>query len=123
MLDKQAILGADDLPVTTVDVPEWGGQVGVRCMTGAERDEFEQSVSDASKNGKVNIRGLKGRLVGLTLCDEAGARLFTDAEIADLAKKSGAAIDRLFKAAQKLNHLTDDDVEELAGNSEGGQNG
>ena len=38
MLDRNAILGADDLGREVVDVPEWAGSVQVRGLTAAERD-------------------------------------------------------------------------------------
>ena len=44
MLTKDQILKSDDLPSEEVSVPEWGGSVMVRSMTGYERDQFEQSV-------------------------------------------------------------------------------
>ena len=37
-LDKAAILTADDLGRREVAVPEWGGTVLIRGLTGAERD-------------------------------------------------------------------------------------
>ena len=118
MLTKEAILKADDLDITAVDVPSWGGQVYIRTMTGGERDGFEQAVSDANKAGKLDIRGLKVKLVVLTLCDENGARLFSESDTAALLAKSSKALNSLFIAAQKINGLTESDVEELAGNSE-----
>ena len=39
VLTKQQILAAEDLPSETLLVKEWCGDVTVRTMTGAERDE------------------------------------------------------------------------------------
>ena len=44
ILSKDAILAADDLPRETVHVPEWGGDVYVRTMSGTDRDAFETSL-------------------------------------------------------------------------------
>ena len=49
-LNREAILAAEDLPRELVEVPEWGGAVYVRALTGAERDQFE-----ASKIGRAHV--------------------------------------------------------------------
>lgn len=114
LLSKDAILGADDLITEDVEVPEWGGTVRVRMMTGAERDAFEESLSRTKgKSVKANLANLRARLVAKTVVDEAGKRLFTDAEAGVLGQKSAAALDRVFDAARTLNGMTEKDVEEL----------
>ena len=118
MLTKETILKADDLKREQVEVPEWGGHVFVRTMTGLERDRFEQFILDSrSSDQKTNLQNVRARLCSLTMCDEAGKRLFSDdAEMLALGQKSAAALDRVFSVAQKLNHIGKQDVEELAKN-------
>ena len=116
VLGRDAFLAADDLKVVLVDVPESKGAIYVRVMTGKARDDFEQRVQDANKNGKLDVRGIRVRLVIDTACDEGGAALFTDADADALNAKSSAALDKIVKAAQRLNGLTDEDVEDLAKN-------
>lgn len=115
-LNREAILQAQDLPTKAVFVPEWNGEVIVKTLMGNERDKFEQWVENRKKDGKINIEGLKVRLVILCAVDENGNNLFTDEDADALNKKSSAAIDRLFRVAQDLNHFADDDVKELAKN-------
>jgi hypothetical protein len=50
------------------------------------------------------------------MVDAKGQRLFSDAEAHALGKKSGAALERVSSVAMRLAGLTQDDVEELAGN-------
>ena len=120
MLTREQILQCDDLPKETVKVPEWGGAVRVRSFTGRERDAFEASmVRGEGKDRKVDLTNMRARLVGLTVIDEGGQRLFTDEEVDLLGAKSGAALDRVFAIAQKLNGLSGADVEELTKNSSG----
>jgi len=120
LLTRDAILQADDLPRELVEVPEWSGSVYVRALTGIERDAFEQSVVEQKgKSTKMNLRNIRAKLVALTAVDEEGKRLFTDDDAALLGKKSAAALDRVFDVAQRLSGLRQEDVEELAGNSEG----
>jgi len=120
LLSKTAILAAQDLQTEDVEVPDWGGAVRVRSFTGRERDAFEASmVRGDGRDRKVDLTNMRARLVGLTVIDEAGQRLFTDEEVDLLGAKSGAALDRVFAVAQKLNGLSGADVEELSKNSSG----
>lgn len=124
LLSKAAIIGAQDLTVKEVDVPEWGGSVNVRAMTGCERDQFESSLSvGEGKDRKQNLANIRAKLVGLCLVGADGERLFSDAEVTVLGGKSAAALDRLFDVAQKLNGLSAADVEVLAKNSEADPSG
>lgn len=116
VLSRDAILYAVDIKTEDVAVPEWGGTVRVKAMTGAERDAYESSVVQMRSDGTkaVNLENLRGRLVALTCVDENGERLFTDADAIALGSKSAAALERVFDVARKLSGLTDNDVEELA---------
>ena len=114
MLNKDQILKADDLKTLLVDVPEWGGQVKIKQMTGAERDAFEQATY--RKNGssyEVNLRDMRARLCAVCIVGDDGKRFFDDSDIAALSMKSAIALDRVFSACQELNALTNKDVEEL----------
>jgi hypothetical protein len=59
---------------------------------------------------------MRGEFLARCLCDEKGARLFTDAEVEQLAKKSAKVMSRVWAKAMEHNALTDKDVEELAKN-------
>lgn len=117
-LSRDQILAAPDLPAHSVRVPEWGGDVFVRSMTGAERDAFEAAIFDGDKVNRANIRA---RLVSLCAVDDKGDRLFSEADIEALGKKSAAALERVYAAASRLNALSPADVEELAKNSRTGR--
>ena len=111
LLSKSAILSVNDLQTEDVDVPEWGGAMRVRSFNGRERGAFEASmVRDEGKDRKVDLTHMRARLVGLTVIDVGGLRLFTDDEVDLLGAKSGAALDRVFVIAQKLNGLSGADV-------------
>jgi hypothetical protein len=127
-LTADQILAADDLPREQVEVPEWGGTVWVRTLTGRERDAWEETFVKVQRNAKgrvlsvkENLTNIRARLSALVICDSAGTRLFTDAQVNELAAKSGAALDRVFDTAQRINKMSDQDIEELAGNLESGQ--
>lgn len=116
LLTKDAILGADDRPTVDVEVPEWGGTVRVRALSGAERDAYEVALAGVRPDGsrRINLVNVRARLIALTVVDEAGARMFTDKDAEALGAKSATAMQRVFEAAQKLSGLTEDDIEELA---------
>jgi len=117
MLDKKQILNADDLPREKVSVPQWGGDVYVRTLTGTERDDFEQScLTSKGKNKDMNLKNIRARLCVLCICREDGTRLFDARDVDALGKKSSSALDLVFSVAQNLNGLSGKDAEELAGN-------
>lgn len=117
LLTREQILAAQDIRYDTVQVPEWGGEVRLRSMTGADRDEYEQwLIANRGPDDRANIRNLRARLVSLSIVDEAGQRLFSDADIEALGGRSSAALDRVAEAASRLNALAQRDVEALAKN-------
>ena len=106
-LTKDQILESNDLKNEAVNVPEWGGTVYVRTMTGADRDQFESSMVLVMPDGtrKTDMTNLRAKLVALTIVDEAGARLFETSDMDRLGLKSAAAIERVFAVAQRINGL------------------
>ena len=114
---REQILAADDTPREPVKVPEWGVTVWVKTMSAAERDAFESHVQQSQGEDGQSVRAL---LAAHTVVDEQGGRVFSDEDVAGLAKKSGAALTRILAKAQRLNRLTKRDADELVGNFEGG---
>lgn len=111
LLSKSDILGADDLPSRDVEVPEWGGTVRVRGLTGQGRDAFEMRMAASRKNlGQVD--DLRASLAAKCLVGEDGSRLFTDKEVVQLGRKSGAALDRVFQAIRDLSGMDESATEE-----------
>ncbi len=124
LLGRDEILQAKDLKTERVSVPEWGGDVLVRSMTGAERDAFEASILE--KRGSdydVNMRNLRAKLAAWTIVDEEGNRLFSEDDIKALSEKSAGALQRVFNVASRLSAIGPEDVEELAKNSESALSG
>jgi len=117
-LSKEQILSSNDLKTIEVEVPEWGGTVLLKELSGAERDEFETMCYNESKGGKIEINpvGLKAKILVSCAVDEEGNRLFTLDDVEALNKKNGAAINKLYEEAQKVTKLTDVNLEELAKN-------
>jgi len=115
ILTKEEILKADDLKSEVVPVPEWGGDVMVRGMTGADRDKFEASiVQTRGKDQTLNMVNIRAKLASMTICDEKGHRIFSEADVKELSLKSAVALQRVFVVAQKLSGIGENDVKELA---------
>jgi len=123
-LSRKGILEADDLPSREVEVPEWGGTVLVRGLTGAQRDAFDLKFLNWKEKDQSTLENIRATLVAWCIVDSDGKRLFNDtSDVKRLASKSALALERVFDAARDLSGLSNEDVEELAKNSDGGQNG
>lgn len=113
LLNKLAILSASDCRIDTVDVPEWGGAVRIRAMTGAERDAFRTAIADGPS---AEVGRFEAALLALTLVDDSGQRLFELAELDALRAKSAAVLDRLAKEAMRINGMDAQSQEAAAKN-------
>ena len=122
-LSKDQILSANDLPTRTVPVPQWGGDVILKTLNGSEREELERLINEFKSKGKIpGGKAVRAVAAAMSCVDEnTGVRLFTNAEIPSLAKKSGAALDLLLDEILDLNGMTPEAAKELEGNSESDQ--
>lgn len=117
---REQIKAAEDFQVSDpIPCPEWGKDciLHVRTISGAERDAFEESVLvKKGKKREVSLKDIRAKLVCLAACDSNGTPVFTPGDEKWLTDKSGKVLDRLFSEAQKINGITEEDVEELMGN-------
>ena len=114
ILSRQDILDADDILKELVEVPEWGGSVWVKGMTGSVRGKFEASIIELRGQKTItDISNMREKLAAATICDEDGKLLFSEKDIKALGEKSALALQRIFVVAQRLSKITEDDVEEL----------
>jgi hypothetical protein len=115
VLTKGDIVNVKDIQVKKVNVPEWGGSIFIKVMSGTEKDAFELAAYDKKSPvfGKIRA-GLCARCI----CDADGNRMFSDdpAEIESLGNRSGVALERIFDAARKLNKMSEKEIEELEKN-------
>lgn len=119
VLDRMAILGAYDLPVEAVEVPQWEGSVMVRSLNGAQRIEYEQrceALRKAKPDDPDTNMNLILLLVVFTAVDANGAPIFTEDDLPDLKQKNFDACKVVFEKALVLNGMRPADIEELAGN-------
>lgn len=118
ILSKEDILGCHDLRYETVAVPEWGGSVRIRTLSGAERDAFEATLMKTVDGKRVpDMDNLRAKLLAATLVDEEDKQLFNVHDLVALGRKSAVAIDRIFGVAQRINGMAPESVEEALKNS------
>ena len=123
-LSRDAILQREDIVTEDVEVPEWGGTVRVRGMSGVERDKFEAGlIQQPVANGRrrkpqeqqqTNMDNVRAKLCAWCCVDEQGGRLFAESDVQALGGKSAAALARIFDVATRLSGITDEDVDEMA---------
>jgi len=124
---RQAVLAAPDATavVTPVPTPEWpaiDGQIYVRSLTLPERTKYLAEIREtvlhpevqSSTNGKaastaIDFAGV--RLAVISMCDAEGSQLMEEGDIAALAKKSWAAMNRVVDASAELNGLSKQSME------------
>ena len=114
-LSREQILEAPDAVFEVVEVPEWGGTVRVRSLTGYERDQYEQSITVQNAPGKVsmNLLNARAKLVALTVVSDEGDREFSDEDALELGKKNAQVLNRIWEVATRLAGLSEADVKEL----------
>jgi len=111
VLSRDAIKKAQDWKLEKVEVPEWGGDVYLKTLSGTERDLFEDGYADQK------MKNFRARFLALSLCDDNGERLYGDDEASELGTKSSVVLNRLFDKAWALNAFRTEDVDALGNDS------
>lgn len=114
---KEDILSQEDRYFEELPVPEWKTTLRVYEMSGTERDAFEVLLYDV-KGEKVEVKrdNARAKLLVFCLYDVEGNRLFSDADVGALGKKSARVLDRLYQVANRINALNREDQESLEKN-------
>jgi hypothetical protein len=119
LIDKAAILAAQDIQTKDVEMPEWGGSVRVRELSATDILGFWDACRDAE--GDVVRERVQPALLVRAIVGADGTALFSDADISGLMAKSAAAVTRLFIAAKKLNGIGQEEA--IAKNSDAAPSG
>lgn len=114
VLTKADLLAATTLPTERVEIPELGGVVLVRGMSGEERDAYETAMFTRKGNRQqMDTSNFRAKLVASCCVDDAGDRLFTLEEAAQLGRVRADVLHRLWSVAQRLSGLGGEDTEEM----------
>lgn len=111
-LSKDDIKQANDVEIRKVEVPEWGGHVFVKSLSGRARSNIEAKVQRDTNPGDIRI----DIVIGGT-CDEDGNVIFTDKDDRKwLQEKNASALHRVAEEILAISGMKDDAVEEAEGN-------
>jgi hypothetical protein len=105
LLNRDAILAANDVATTDVEVPEWGGSIRVRSMTVAEQNEFAKRVSADDKSS------VGAWLMSKLAIDDHGSSIFKPEDIAELEKKNAKAVGVVVDAILRVNKIGEKEVD------------
>lgn len=113
--DKATLLALKSrVIVEAVKVDGLEHPIFVRGLTGRERDSFENACFvQRGKQRVMTTENIRAKLLVRSICDDKGARMFTDAEEGELGALPAQVLDTLFTVAQKLSGLGASDMEEL----------
>ena len=117
LLSRDDVLAARDIKTKLVAVPEWGGDVYVKGMTGTDLDAFETTIIVDHGGGKkqtVTTENIRAKLAAFSIVDEDGVLMFSVEDIDALGKKSSSALQRIMDVAKELSGIGDDEIEDLA---------
>lgn len=114
MLGKEEIFTTVVLKREKVEIPELGGDVYVSEMTGADSDEWEQSL--VGSDGKRNLKNITAKLVVATLVNENGERIFTEDDLPRVAKLPARILNKIAIPADRINGLTGRYLEDVKKN-------
>jgi hypothetical protein len=137
LASREQILGVQDIGFEDIDmgdIPGWEGiTVRVKDLSAGERDRLESSLvverQVQGKRGKAitkretNLENVRAVFCAACIVDENMQQIFFPDDIRALGRKSARALDRIFAIIRQRNGLSDEDVEELAGNFPNTQDG
>lgn len=114
LLSAADILAAEDLESEYVEVPEWGGVVKVRCLTGSERARIGALMARDTKRSSEEdaLASFTMRIVAASLVDEEGVNLFSQKDVQALGAKSAAVLARVYDVCRRLSGIGDEAAEE-----------
>lgn len=114
-LNREKIATARDIPQETVSVPEWGGDIVVRGMTLAARNELVRGKGEDAANNAV--------MLAHCLIGEDGLPIIAPEEAAAFfGSRSPQVIDRLVGVALRLSGLGTGAGKEAEKNSDSEEN-
>ena len=98
-LTAESILKDEDFSYAELEIPEWGGSVRLRSLSGGQRSIINQRVQAR------DLENLEEMLTVMGCVDEDGNRIFTNKDIDALKKKSNAPITRIAKKIMEISGI------------------
>lgn len=106
----------------TLHVPELGGYIFVRGMSGTERDEFEEGlrIRKGRRTGQADLRNFRARLAVKVIVTEDGQRIMQDEDAKIFGQMPAGVLDRIISRCTELSGMADEEAEDL-GNVSGSE--
>ena len=105
-LSRDQILGADDRKTDELEVPEWGGSVKIRSMSGSEVQKYVEAVQ-ADEDADIKHMCL---LIHFSVVGDDGKKLFSTEDIEALADKNLLVLRSVSEACIAVNGLNQAEV-------------
>jgi hypothetical protein len=102
---RERILGAQDIRIEAVAVPEWGldEPVYVRGLTGRNRDTIERLTTDGNFTFRKELfDNFRALFCAMAVVDADGVQVFTIDDVDALGDKSSVALQRVYDVAVRL---------------------
>jgi len=105
-LNREEILGADDIKREEVETPEWGGNVLIRGLNAAQYLDmgFDLRTDDDTLDPE-KVKAMMPTIVSMGVIDEDGTPLFGKDDVKALAKKSFGPVNRISTRILELSGL------------------
>lgn len=117
LLTHEQILAAMErveVATTEVNVPELGGTLRVREMSGTLRNRMEATYATIRSGGDSRaLDQVTAQIVAMCVVDEGGKPMLTVNEVKRLAAAQPKAVFRIRDAVMKISATDEDDLEEL----------
>ncbi len=100
-------------------VPELGGDIFVRGMSGKERDKFEEGlrIRKGSKAGQSDLRNYRAQLAVKVIVNEAGERLLADNDADLFGRLPAGVLDRIIAKCTELSGKAAEEIDDLGNDS------
>lgn len=114
-LNKAAFFSKLGLPASKTVNIDGLGEVRVKPLTLSMQEQWEREILSEEGAMREDI-SIKASLIVKTVVDEEGRLIFNSDDIQAISELPAAPMNKLFTAAQELNNVTQDDIEELKKN-------
>lgn len=111
LIDKNKFLEAAENEYKDVYIKELGGEVRIQALSIEDQIKFEEQTA----NNKSHSELVYSLIVNCCI-DEEGNKLFEEADIDTIKKKSAHVVIKLFQEILKINQLQEDEIDRLAKN-------
>ena len=100
-------------------VPELGGEIWVRGMSGIERDKFEEGlrIRRGKRAGQTDLRNFRAQLAVRVIVNEQGERLLNDLDADIFGKLPAGVLDRIIGRCTELSGKAAEDIEDMGNGS------